>query len=216
MVLLCGQNLAHPQAAKTVLVLQPSLAFVFVDADDLLRHPVDVGEHRAGDRLDYRHPHRFRDIDRPQFGENQLIHPALTQPIGAHQRIDRHPALRQSAGVLQRGGGRLDTLDCDVVAQRVQDGVHVALDAGPEQLHERRVATQLGDLILEGTTNRRRHVDQPILQSAGDLGDVTLHPNIAVKRWFLHIHDVRRGCLPSIRPPRSFVGPRLCQAARDS
>ena len=151
-----------------------------------------------------------------QFGENQLIHPALTEPIGAHQRVDRHPALCQSAGVLQRRGGRLDTLDCDVVAQRVQDRVHVALDAGPEQLHERRVAAQLGDLILEGTTKRRRHVDQPIVQSAGDLGDVTVHPDIAVERRFLHIHDVRRGCRPAITPPRGFVDPRLCHAARDS
>ena len=207
MVLFASRISRTRRAAKTVLVLQPSFAFVFIDTDDLLRHPVDVGEHRAGDRLDYRHPHRFRDVDRPQFGENQLIHPALTQPISAHQRIDRHPTLGQSAGVLQRRGGRLDTLDCDVVSQRVQDCVDVALDAGPEQIHERRVATQLGDLILEGTTHRRRHVDQPIVQSARDLGDVTLHPNIAVKRWFLHIHDVRRGCRPSIRPPRSFVAP---------
>ena len=37
------------------------------------------------------HPHRLWDIDRPQFAENQLIHPPLTQPIGANQRIDRHP-----------------------------------------------------------------------------------------------------------------------------
>ena len=52
--------------------------------------------------------------------------------------------------------------------------------------------------------------NQPIVQSAGDLGDVTLHPGLvieAVERWFLHIHDVRRGCRCSIRPPRSFVAP---------
>ena len=213
-----GQDLAHPQGAKAVLVLQPSFAFVFVDGDDLLRHPVDVLEQRGGDRLDHRHPHRFRDIDRAQFGEDQLIHPALTEPIGAHQRVDGHPVLRQSAGVLQRRGGRLDTLDRDVVAQRVQDRVHVALDAGPEQLHQPRVAAQLGDLILEGTTNRRRHVGQPVMQSGGDLGDVTAHLDIAVEVRFLHLNDVRRrGCLPGDNCGRAALSiRRLCRGAHDS
>ena len=127
-----GQDLAHPQATKTVLVLQPAFTFVFVDSDDLLRHPVDVLEQRAGDRLDHLHAHGFRDIDDAQFGENYFIYLALTEPIGANQRVDGHPALCQPAGVLQRRGGRLDTLNSDVVAQRVQDRVDVALDAGPE------------------------------------------------------------------------------------
>ena len=127
-----GQDLAHPQAAKTVLVLQPAFAFVFVDGDNLLRHPVDVLEQRAGDRLDHLHVHGFRDVDDAQFSENYFIYLALTESIGANQRVDRHPALCQPAGVLERCGGRLDTLDSDVVAQRVQDRIDVAFDAGPE------------------------------------------------------------------------------------
>jgi len=76
--------------------------------------------------------HSFRDIDDAQFSENYFIYLALTEPIGANQRVDGHSALCQPAGVLQRCGGRLDTLDSDVVAQRVQDRIDVALNAGPE------------------------------------------------------------------------------------
>jgi hypothetical protein len=42
--LLHSQHLSNPQRAHAIAGFQPSLALVFVDLDDLLRHPVDVGE----------------------------------------------------------------------------------------------------------------------------------------------------------------------------
>ena len=87
---------------------------------------------------------------------------------------------------------------------------------GAEQLHQRRIATQLGNLLLEGTEDDRRRVGRPIMQPVGDLGDVTVYPDIAGNRWFLHIHDVRRGCRSAITPPRGFVVPRLSPAEHNS
>ncbi len=131
----CGKDLPHPQGAKAVLVLQPAFTFVFVGDDDLLGDPVDVFEQCGGNRFDDRVPHLFGDIERAHFGEDQLIHQPLTEPIGANERVDGHPVLGQSPGVLQRRGRRLDPLHGDVVAQRTQNGVHISLDAGPEQFH---------------------------------------------------------------------------------
>ena len=39
------------------------------------------------------------------------------------------------------------------------------------------------------------------------LGDVTVHLHAGVEVRFLHIHDVSRGCRPSIRPAHCFVDP---------
>ena len=69
------------------------------------------------------------------------------------------------------------------------------------------IAAQLGDLILEGTTKRRRHVGQPIVQSVGGLGDVTVHLDVGVEVRFLHINDVRR---PVVVGDNS--GARLCRS----
>ena len=121
-----------------------------------------------------------------QFGENELIHPALTEPIGANEGIDGHALLSQPPGILQCGGGRLDTLHGDVVAQRVQDGVHVSLDAGSEQLHKSGIAAQLGDLVLESAKDVRRHGCQPSVQPVGGFGDVAAHLDIGVDVRFRH------------------------------
>ena len=40
-----GYHFSNAQGAQAVSGLQPPLAFLFVDLDDLLRHPIDVGEH---------------------------------------------------------------------------------------------------------------------------------------------------------------------------
>ena len=58
------KQLPNPQGAQAVLVLQPPFALVFVDDDDLLRNPVDVLEHGAGNRLDDRVPRLLRHVDR--------------------------------------------------------------------------------------------------------------------------------------------------------
>jgi hypothetical protein len=116
---------------------------------------------------------------------------ALTETVGANERINRHSLLCQSPGVLQRCGWRLNALHRDVVAQRVQDGVHVARDAGTEQLHEPGIAAQLGDLILEGTTDDRRRICHPTVQPVGGLSDVSADVDIFDDARFRHHCDGR-------------------------
>ena len=152
-----GQHLPNPHGSKTVLVLQPAFPLVLIDRDDLLRDPVDVFEQRAGDRLDDGVPHRFGDIDRAHLGENDLVHLALTETIGADQRVHRDTVLGEPARILQCRRWRLHPLHGDVVAQCVQKGFDVSLDAGAEQFHDSRIAPQFGDVVLQRTLNARRN-----------------------------------------------------------
>ena len=177
---------------KTVLILQPAFTLVFIHRDDLLRDPVDVFEQGAGDRLDDGVPDRFGDIDRAHLGENDLVHLALTETIGADERVHRDAVLGEPARILQGCGGRFHPLHGDVVAQRVQDGVHVALDAGAEQLHDPRIAAQLGDLVLQQTLNARRELRQPVVQPVGSLGDVAAHVDVTVETPGGHLMTVDR------------------------
>ena len=64
------------------------------------------------------------------LGENDLVHLALTETIGADQRVHRDAVLGEPARILQGRGGRFHPLHGDVVAQGVQKGVDVSLDAG--------------------------------------------------------------------------------------
>ena len=141
-----GHDLADSQSAHAVLVLQPTFALFLVDGDDLLRDPVDVLEEGGRDRSRVRRGGwRARYRPRAPSRNTRSFMRPLTKPISAHERINRYAVLGEPARILQCRGRRLNSLDGDVVAQRVQNGVHVALDAGAEQLDDPRIAAQLGD-----------------------------------------------------------------------
>ena len=134
--LLSCDDLADAKGTDAVLVLQPAFSFVLVDGDHLLRDPVDVLEQRPADRLQHVEARRWRHIGRAHFTHNELVHPPLTQPVGADKRVDRNTVLRQPPRILDCRHRRLDSLHRDVVSQRVQKGLDVRLDARVEQLDE--------------------------------------------------------------------------------
>ncbi len=164
-VLLACQNLAHSQRPDAVLVLQPSFAFVLIHDDHLLGDPVDVIEQRCGDRIEHCKPFLGPDLGGPHFPEDKLVQAALTQPVCAHKRVDRHAMLGEPSRVLECRGRGFDALDRDIVPQRVQKGLHVPFDARIEQLDDSRIAAQLGDLVLEGVANERRDLGQPLMNA---------------------------------------------------
>ena len=57
--------------------------------------------------------------------------------------------LREPPRVLQCRGRSLNPIHRDVVPQRMKNRVHVALDAGAQQLDDSCLAAQLGDVLFQ-------------------------------------------------------------------
>ena len=161
---LLAEQLPHPAGAGRRAQEQPSFAFLLVGRDDVFGDPVDVlkthGEQPLG--------HRGQESGVAHLAGHLLQagvqESAVPDPVPADQRVHRHPALGERAGVLARRGRRLDRFGLDAVFQDVQQRRHVALDGGQQQLHRHCVATEFRDGL-----------DQPLLQARADLHPPELH-----------------------------------------
>ena len=94
------KNFTNSHGAQTVLILQPTFAFIFIDDDNLLGDRIDVLKQRGGNRFEDRVSRRVGDIDRAHFGEYELVHHVLAEAIRAYQGIERNPVLGQASGEL--------------------------------------------------------------------------------------------------------------------
>ncbi|PQM49366.1 hypothetical protein C1Y40_00413 [Mycobacterium talmoniae] len=195
-----GQQLPHLQDAHIVAVGQPPVPFVLIARHHLLGDLVDVFER---DPL-----HQVVDGEpqcRVQLGGTDLVDDdaqrrPVAQPVRPRQRIDRHLALRQAAGVFQRGRRRLEVLDRDAMADRGEE----RLDAGGrgvgQQLQQLRITAQLGDLG-----------DHQLLDVGGDVGELVVEPTDDRGRGLGNHRLVRS---PGVRheqtvvPDRGFVSGR--------
>ena len=98
------QQRPHLRRADCHGVAHPLVTFPYVRGEDMLRNPVDVPERAVGEL------HRGREGRRQvarldgEFPVAPLHEAGLADPVGAQQFRDRHSALSQSAGVLDRGG----------------------------------------------------------------------------------------------------------------
>ncbi len=128
-----------------------------------------------------------------QFREHHLGHPPLAEPIGAHQRIGWNTLLGKASGVLDRCARRLDALDRDIVAHSVQQGVHIGLDAGAQQVRVAGIVAQIGDIVFERGANGRAHLRHPGVQPGGDLLHVAVHRDTAVAPRDRHLSTVVPG-----------------------
>jgi len=126
-----------------------AFTFGFVDSDDCCGHRSRCTEQRAGDRLDTS-TRSLREIHDAQFGKNGLHYLALTERIGTNQSVDRHPrcASRRARTPAPRWAASTP-FDRDVVAQSGKTCRRCPRTL-VEPIHQRRVATELGYLILEG------------------------------------------------------------------
>jgi hypothetical protein len=159
-----GEHFSNAQGAHAVSGFQPPLAFLLIDLDDLLRHPVDVREQRLGDPLHDGDSCIRRDVDPLQLAECQMRKTTLPQSVNADQNTDRKALLRDSKRLFKRRRRRLDAFDRRIVAQRVQSGCHVALDARINK-RELRFITQVENVITKRRRDRRHHLGQPIAQT---------------------------------------------------
>src|SRR6516164_1851655 len=191
-----GQYFSNTQGAHAVSSFQPSLAFLFIDLDDLLGHPVDIREQRLGDPRNDHDSCIRRDVDPLQLAQCQTGETTLPQSVNADQNTDRKTLLRDSTRLFKRRRGRLDAFDRRVVAQRVQSGCHVALDACISK-RELRFITQVGNLITKRRRDRRHHLGQPVPQTGREFRDPPA--NLDITRAIRSTLAVRAGRCPFAR-----------------
>jgi aspartate oxidase len=116
-----------------------------------------------------------------QFGEYQLGHPALTEPVRADYHIDRNTLLGNASGVFECRRRRGDLFHRDVVTQCVQHRRDVVQDARGQQLDHSRIAAQFPNLVFDrGLDPRADHVDLPV-QPSRNHGDIAIDVNLAVR-----------------------------------
>src|ERR1700756_3794290 len=89
----------------------------------------------------------------------------VAEPVGAHQEISVHPALRQTSCMLERRRRRLYVVDGDPVANSRKKSVEVSLYGVIDQAEQ-----------LPVTTNLRQLADQQLPDGAGKLGQPVIEP----------------------------------------
>ena len=82
----------------------------------------------------------------PYFAQTAPQQRVLPEPVGPDQGVDGDAPLCEPPGVFDGRGWRLDLVDTDAVLEDMQDGVHVSLDARPQQLKDPLVAFKFLDL----------------------------------------------------------------------
>jgi hypothetical protein len=83
--------------------------------------------------------------------------------------------------VVQCGVWRLDAFHCDVVAQRPQHGIDVALGAGAQQLHREGIPAHLRDRGLNVEHDVRGQFGQSFVHPSSNLGDAAVYVEFGVE-----------------------------------
>ena len=127
----------------------------------------------------------------------------MPDAVGPDEGDDRHAALGQPAGVLDRGGRRLEIVRDESVFEHVQERGHVLLDAGIEQLLDDVVAAEFRDVagqqqpdvvaeVEELPSRGRPHGGQLAFRGVAP----AVHQVIVVMQPS-HVHQTRHGALSS-------------------
>ncbi len=111
------EYLANPYRADAVLAFQPALPLFVVDRHELFGDAVAEVEQSRGDAFDHADPLGRGNGQCLQFGEDQLGHALLPEPVGADKGIGRHPLPGQASGESHRGKRSSNVRGGKVVAQ---------------------------------------------------------------------------------------------------
>src|ERR1700757_2224830 len=95
--------------------------------------------------------------------EHGLYDALVAEPVGAHQEISIHPALRQTSCMLERRRRRLYVVNGDPVANRRKESVEISLHGVMNQAQQLPVAADLRQLSDQQLLNRTRNFGQPVV-----------------------------------------------------
>ena len=166
---LAAQQRQDPGRPGRAQVTDPVLLLGVVGEQDLFRHLVDVSGRDPGEPYPGRADERRVVCSPGKFLQAPVHESGRADAISPQERGDRHPPLREPAGILPCGRRGVHVLQVDAVLHDMQQGGHVFPDAGLQQGQDPPVAAQLRDFPHDQAINVRREFGGAGGERTGDV-----------------------------------------------